>query len=118
MAKLHCKNKKDTRQIKTEQEGISKNIYPKVSVLMPAYNVEKYLKRALDSVLNQTYKDFEIILIDDGSTDATPQICDEYGEKHGFIWVSHQENMGAANTRERLITIAKGKYIFWLDADD
>lgn len=88
------------------------------SILIPAYNAEKYLSRALDSVLNQTYKDFEIILIDDGSTDSTPQICDEYGEKYSFIHVFHQKNIGLSKTREKLIEKASGKYIFWLDADD
>lgn len=88
------------------------------SVLIPAYNAENYLRRALDSVINQTYKDFEIIIIDDGSTDSTPQICDEYGEKYHFIHVYHQKNIGASKTRELLITKATGNYIFWLDADD
>lgn len=88
------------------------------SILIPACNVEKYLRRALDSVLNQTHKDFEIILIDDGSTDSTPQICDEYGEKYSFIHVYHQENIGLSKTRERLLEKANGRYIFWLDSDD
>lgn len=61
------------------------------SIVVPTYNGEKYLKRALDSALNQTYKDFEIILIDDGSTDSSPQICDEYGSKYDFIHVFHQK---------------------------
>lgn len=72
----------------------------------------------MDSVLNQTYKDFEIILIDDGSTDSTPQICDEYGQKYDFIHVFHQENIGLSKTREKLLEKASGKYIFWLDSDD
>lgn len=91
---------------------------PKASVLIPAYNVENYLRRILDSILNQTYQDFEIILVDDGSTDSTPQICDEYGRKYDFIHVFHQRNMGLSKTRERLIEKASGEYIFWLDADD
>ncbi len=88
------------------------------SILIPAYNAEKYLRRSLDSVLNQTYKDFEIILIDDGSTDSTPQICDEYAVKYSCVHVFHQENIGVGRTRDRLIDHAEGKYIFWLDADD
>lgn len=88
------------------------------SILVPAYNVEKYLGRALDSIIYQTYKDLEIILIDDGSTDSTPQICDEYGEKYNFIHVYHQKNVGLSKTRERLLEKATGKYIFWLDSDD
>lgn len=88
------------------------------SILVPAYNVEKYLGRALDSIIYQTYKDLEIILIDDGSTDSTPQICDEYGEKYNFIHVYHQKNVGLSKTRVRLLEKATGKYIFWLDSDD
>lgn len=96
----------------------SHGIIPTASVLIPAYNVEKYLRRALDSVINQTYKNFEIILINDGSTDSTPQICDEYGKKYDFIHVYHQTNMGLSKTRERLLEKVNGKYIFWLDSDD
>lgn len=88
------------------------------SVLIPAYNAETYLRRALDSVLDQTYKEFEIILINDGSTDSTALICNEYAEKYDFIHVLHQENMGAYRTRKKLLEKASGKYIFWLDADD
>lgn len=88
------------------------------SVLIPAYNVEKYLRRALDSVLAQTYKEFEIILINDGSIDATALICDEYADKYSCIRVFHQENIGAYRTRKRLLEKARGKYVFWLDADD
>lgn len=99
-------------------EGRQLRDIPKASVLIPAYNVEKYLERALDSVLNQTYQDFEIILIDDGSTDSTPHICNEYGEKYTFIHVYHQQNVGLSKTRERLIEKATGKYVFWLDSDD
>lgn len=70
--------------IKTDRMGeMLQENFPKASVLIPAYNVEKFLKRSLDSVIAQTYKDFEIILIDDGSVDSTPQICDEYAEKLG-----------------------------------
>lgn len=88
------------------------------SVLIPTYNGEEYLKRALDSVLNQTYKDYEIILIDDGSTDSTPQICDEYEEKYSCIHVIHQKNMGISKTCEKLLDNATGRYVFWLYHDD
>lgn len=88
------------------------------SILLPAYNGEKYLKRALDSIVNQTYKDFEVILIDDGSTDSTPQICDEYAKKYSFIHTFHQKNVGPFKIREKLLEKAKGKYIFFLDQDD
>lgn len=89
------------------------------SVLIPTYNGEKYLRRALDSVINQTFQDFEIILIDDGSTDSTPQICDEYAEKYGgVVHVFHQKNVGISKTCEKLLENANGKYIFWLYHDD
>lgn len=103
----------------TGKNGKDKTLHtPVASILMPAYNVEKYLRRAVDSVLNQTYKDFEVVLIDDGSTDGTPQICDEYGKKYDFIRVYHQQNIGNSRTREILIQKAEGEFIFWLDADD
>lgn len=88
------------------------------SILVPAYNGEKYIRRALDSVLNQTYKDFEVVLIDDGSIDTTPQICDEYAKNYSYIHVYHQENIGVLKTRMKLLQKAGGKYIFWLDQDD
>lgn len=101
-----------------EMGGKVRNISHTASVLVPAFNAGKYLSRALDSVLNQTYKDFEIILIDDGSTDSTSQICDEYGEKYPFIHAYHQKNMGILKTRAELVKKANGKYVFWLDQDD
>lgn len=88
------------------------------SILVPAYNGEKYLRRALDSAINQTYKDFEIVLINDGSKDTTPQICDEYARKYEFVRVFHQENRGITRTCERLLELSLGKYIFWLYQDD
>lgn len=112
------------KTLNTIEENLTKTkykelvIYPTASVLVPTYNGERYLRKALDSVLQQTYTDFEIILIDDGSTDSTPQICDEYGQKYDFIRVVHQENIGLSKTRERLLEHATGKYIFWLDSDD
>lgn len=100
---------------KVERQGAN---IPTVSVLTPVYNGEDYLKRAVNSVLNQTYKDFEIILIDDGSIDTTPEICDEYGQKYDFIHVFHQKNSGIGKTRLNLLGKASGRYIFWLDQDD
>lgn len=91
---------------------------PTVSVLIPAYNVEKYLRRTLDSVINQTFQDFEVILFNDGATDRTPQICDEYAGKYSNFHVYHQKNVGLSKTRERLLEKVNGKYIFWLDSDD
>lgn len=88
------------------------------SILMPVYNGEKYLGRAIDSIISQTYKDFEIIIIDDGSIDSSPKICDDYAEKFDCIKVFHQGNIGINKTREKLLKKATGKYIFWLDQDD
>lgn len=88
------------------------------SILMPVYNGEKYLERALKSVINQTYKEYEVILLDDGSTDSSSKICDKYDKEYSFINVYHQKNAGAMKTREKLLEIANGKYIFWLDQDD
>lgn len=91
---------------------------PKISVLMPIYNVEKYLNRALDSVLNQTYKDFEVICVDDGSTDNSGKIADEYAKKDKRIKVIHQENQGLSMARNNGLKISNGEYIHFFDSDD
>lgn len=89
-----------------------------ISVIVPVYNVEKYLKRCLTSLINQTFKDFEIILINDGSTDGSLSICKEFALKYDFITVVHQENYGQAYARNRGIERAKGEYIAFVDSDD
>ncbi len=89
-----------------------------ISVLVPVYNVEKYLARCLDSILNQTYTDFEIILVDDGSTDKSGEICDQYRSQHNCIRVIHQENAGLAQVRNVSYANSKGKYITFVDSDD
>lgn len=81
-----------------------------VSVIVPIYNVEKYLKRCIDSILNQTYKNLEIILVDDGSPDKCPQICDEYAKEDDRIIVIHNKNGGVSSARNAGLDIAKGKY--------
>ena len=88
------------------------------SVIVPIYNVEKYLRRSIDSVLSQTFDDFELILVDDGSLDNCPKICDEYAEKDHRIKVVHKENGGLVSARQAGISIAKGEYVFNLDGDD
>lgn len=88
---------------------------PKVSVIIPVYNGEKYIREAIDSVLNQTFEDFEIIVIDDGSTDSTPMILKDYGNK--IRWKS-QKNRGQASALNTGMKMAKGEYIAYLDADD
>lgn len=90
----------------------------KISIIIPVYNVEKYLKRCIDSVINQTYKDIEVILIDDGSTDDSAQICDDYCKKDNRIQVIHKENGGLSSARNVGIEKSTGKYIMFLDSDD
>ena len=89
-----------------------------ISVIIPAFNAEKYIKRCIDSVLKQTYKDLEIIIVDDGSYDNTPLICDEYSIKHKNFKVFHIENSGVSAARNYGLTQASGEYITFLDADD
>ena len=89
-----------------------------ISVIIPVYNVEEYLHECVDSVLCQTYGNFEIILVDDGSTDSSGKICDEYVEKDERVTVIHQKNGGPSITRNTGLENANGKYIYFLDSDD
>lgn len=92
---------------------------PKITVALAAYNVEKYLNKALDSLVSQTFQSFELICIDDGSTDGTPIIMQEYANKDNRIKVIKKaKNEGLAVARNESLTIAKGKYIIFLDGDD
>lgn len=91
---------------------------PLVSVIIPVYNVEEYLRKCVDSVLNQTYKNLEIILVDDGSTDSSGKICDEYVEKDERISAVHQKNGGLSVARNSGLSEAEGKYVYFLDSDD
>ncbi len=88
------------------------------SVIVPIYNVEKYLRRCVDSVLCQSFEDFELILVNDGSPDGCPEICDQYAEKDKRIKVIHKENGGLVSARQAGIKVAEGEYVFNLDADD
>ncbi len=90
----------------------------KVSVVVPVYNVEKYLKRCLDSLVNQTLKDIEIIIVNDGSLDNSPKICEEYKRKYSNIKYISQENQGLSAARNAGIEIAIGDYIGFVDSDD
>lgn len=90
----------------------------KVSVIIPVYNVEPFLERCVDSVLNQSYSDIEILLIDDGSPDQCPQICDRYADSYSNIEVIHQLNGGLSKARNAGIKKASGEYLFFLDSDD
>ena len=89
-----------------------------ISIVVPIYNVEKYLHRCVDSLLNQTYGNYEIILVDDGSTDDSLEICDEYRLKDKRVQVIHQDNGGLSRARNSGIKIAKGEYIAFVDSDD
>lgn len=89
-----------------------------VSVIVPIYNVEKYLRRCVDSIIEQTYRDFELILVDDGSPDNCPIICDEYAQKYEFITVVHKKNGGLSDARNAGTKNARGQYVTYIDSDD
>lgn len=87
------------------------------SIVVPVYNVRDYLAECLDSIKHQNYQDYEVIIIDDGSTDGGSDICDQYNKYDNFS-VYHQENMGLSKTRNRGIELARGEYIIFIDSDD
>ena len=95
---------------------IYNNTYPLISVIIPIYNVEEYVEECIQSVLNQTYKNIEVILVDDGSTDGSGEICNTYSDER--ITVIHQENKGLAEARNVGIAAANGEYIYFIDSDD
>src|SRR5699024_8688641 len=90
----------------------------KISVIVPVYNAEKYLHRCIKSILDQTYKNLEIILVDDGSIDTSGKICDYYDHKDERIKVIHKENGGQSSARNTGLTIASGDYVSFVDSDD
>lgn len=93
-------------------------LVPTISVIVPIYKVEKYLERCVNSILAQTYTDFELILVDDGSPDLCGKICDEYAEKDRRVSVIHKKNGGLSDARNAGLDIAKGNYILFVDSDD
>ena len=97
-------------------EGNAKN--PVISVIVPCYNVGEYVENCLKSLLNQTFRDIEIICVNDGSTDSTPQILNSYAEKYPAIRVINQKNGGLSNARNTGIKEARGEYIAFVDSDD
>lgn len=103
---------RQTNKIISSQEN------PLISVVVPVYNVERYASRCIGSVLQQTYKNFELILIDDGSPDKSGKICDAYAEKDDRIKVTHKSNGGVSSARNMGIEMAQGEYIIFVDSDD
>lgn len=89
-----------------------------IDVIIPVYNVEKYLKQCIDSVLKQTLKNYHIILVNDGSTDKSGEICDDYAQRYSFITVVHQVNSGLSAARNKGLSLSKSQYIVFLDSDD
>ena len=91
---------------------------PRISVIVPVYKCEQLIETCVDSILNQTFSDFEIILVDDGSPDNSGRICDDLAKKHDNIIVIHQENQGQAAARNNAVKIAKGEWLHFVDCDD
>ena len=91
---------------------------PLISVIVPVYGVEAYLNQCIDSILAQTHKNLEIILVDDGSPDRCPTICDEYARKDSRVRVIHKKNGGLSDARNAGLEIATGEYIGFVDSDD
>ena len=89
-----------------------------ITIVVPVYKVEQYLDKCVNSIINQTYKNLEIILVDDGSPDNCGKMCDEYAKNDNRIVVIHKENGGLSDARNAGIEIAKGKYISFIDSDD
>lgn len=91
---------------------------PLISVIVPVYNVEPYLRKCVDSILNQTYRNLEVILVDDGSPDGCPVICDEYAEMDHRVRVIHKENGGLSDARNAGMAVMNGEYLSFVDSDD
>lgn len=91
---------------------------PKISVIVPIYKAEKFIERCVNSILNQTYRNIELILVDDGSPDLCPRICDQYAANDSRVRVLHKENGGVSSARNAGLDIARGEYIAFVDSDD
>jgi glycosyltransferase involved in cell wall biosynthesis len=94
------------------------DVIDKISIIVPIYNVEKYLRKCIDSILAQTFKNIEVILVDDGSPDESPMICDEYAKRDDRIVVIHKPNGGLSSARNAGISVATGNFIGFVDSDD
>lgn len=97
---------------------MSLQTYPLISVIVPVYNAERYLAKSINKFLQQTYPNFEIVLVDDGSTDASGKICDDYCSNNLHVHVVHKTNGGASDTRNVGIEYAHGELICFADSDD
>ena len=102
--------------VKNNHEVFEKTVA--ISVIVPVCNVEKYIRRCLDSIQSQTFTDWECICIDDGSPDNSGKICDEYAEKNTRFVVLHKENGGVSSARNAGLDVAKGEYVTFCDSDD
>lgn len=91
---------------------------PKLSIIVPVFRVEQFLNKCVDSILNQTYRNLEVILVDDGSTDNCPRICDEYSQADPRVRVIHKKNGGLCSARNAGLDIATGEYVTFVDSDD
>ena len=91
---------------------------PLISVIVPVYNVEEYLDKCVESIVNQTYRNLEIILVDDGSPDNCPKICDKWVSLDSRITVIHQSNCGGGQARNRALDVARGDFVAFVDSDD
>ena len=94
------------------------NINPKISIIVPVYNAEKYLNECVDSILNQDFTDFELLLVNDGSKDNSGHLCDKYAHKDNRVRVFHKENGGVSSARNLGLDNAIGEYIVFIDSDD
>ena len=92
--------------------------FPELSIIVPVYNVEQVLEKCLLSIKNQTYQNYEVIMIDDGSNDKSGKICDKYMEKDNTYRVIHKKNEGVSKARNYGLDMAKGKYVMFIDSDD
>ena len=116
---FYKKNNFYLRKIENNKFIYSKTLKEeKISIIVAIYNIEKYLENCIKSILQQTYKNLEILLIDDGSTDSSKEICDKYAQIDNRIKVIHKENGGLADARNLGMSLAKGKYISFIDGDD
>ena len=105
-------------RIKSKKGNCDMDMQDLVSIIVPIYKVEQYLERCIESIVNQTYKNIEIILVDDGSPDQCPKICDEWAKKDSRIKVVHKQNGGLSDARNAGLEIATGKYVVFIDSDD